>query len=122
MVELDQSVFVSHLLVRMSFLKQALPPDLRRMWIPGKVARELVWQGWAAGHVAVLKMQAIQLQNCLGLPSPVVCCRKKAASREKRRTMTCLLLSDKWANRWRWACCAHPMDRRAVPGFQGAGR
>src|SRR5258706_2463182 len=98
LVELDQSVFVSHLLVRMSFLKQALPPDLRRMWIPGKVARELVWQGWAAGHVAVLKMQAIQLQNCLGLPSPVVCCRKKAASREKRRTMTCPRLSDKWVN------------------------
>ena len=39
LVEPDQSVFVSHLLVRMSFLKQALPPDLRRMWIPGTVAR-----------------------------------------------------------------------------------
>lgn len=97
-MELDQSVFVLHLLVRMSFLKQTLPSDLRRMWIPGTIARELVWQGWAAGHVAVLKMQVIQLQNCLELPSPVVCYRKKVASREKRRTMKCPRLSDKWVN------------------------
>src|SRR5690242_11786787 len=56
-VEPDQSVFVLHLPVRMSFLKQNLKPDLRRMWIPGSVARKLVWQGWAVGQVAALKMQ-----------------------------------------------------------------
>jgi hypothetical protein len=39
LVEPDQSVFVLHLPVGMSFLKQILLPDLRRMWIPGTVAR-----------------------------------------------------------------------------------